>query len=425
MNEPVGGDEEGDKNDKNDGKTVTSDVKVKQARKKHKIPIRKRLKQKKRSKTEDPAKHLSEENSIDCDESDDKNRAVHVSNILPSMEHDYGNHFSPSSSMSPPSSSLSRPESSLSGCLSVSLPDLSEDNSVSDIASPFSPTSVESCFSPCPQPPATPKTVRYLKNLMLPPDLASDLLLLVRNKLLLMLPNNFTPVVDNMGIHVIMLGRRESKAVQRDIFVKANGDMRIEVHGQHYNSSSILRDVMGPRPLLSEEDTGYFVDRIAQIVNKVRILEICASVDNVEYKDAWDVNGKGVVDCDVYKECRYRETYRSKQCSLLLPTKYWRCKESIKLREGLKRRMESLQKEEVARSTKTRFLSNKQKDKRLESKQMKMKIQLRKRMQELIAKEGVKVEKELSSDLTEILQSANLSVPQSLQQLKAVNCKKS
>lgn len=49
-------------------------------------------------------------------------------------------------------------------------------------------------------------------------------------------------------------------------------------------------------------------------------------------------------------------------------------------------------------------------------------------MLELLVKDGVKVDKELSSDLTEILQSTNLSVSQSLflqQQLKAANCKKS
>lgn len=211
----------------------------------------------------------------------------------------------------------------------------------------------------------------------LPPDVASNLLIVVRNKLLLMLPNHSTPVVDSRGIHVLMLKRRKSKAVQRDIFVTSKGDVRIEVHGQQYDRSSVLKDVMLPKPLLTEEDSGYFVDRIVQIVNKERILETCAGFDNHEFKDAWDFSSKGVgvVDCDVYKECRCTETYRSKKCSLLLPTKYWRCKECSKLQPILKRRLECLQKEEPHGFTNTRYLSDKQKDKRLESKAKKIKSQ--------------------------------------------------
>ncbi|XP_052127944.1 uncharacterized protein LOC127750386 [Frankliniella occidentalis] len=442
MSAAMGGDQTDDTGD-NGGK------KEKIPRKKHKIPHRRRYTRIKKAKQR--PNNPTIENAVEEDiheeplDLDVVISAEVCSSPLSTSEHDYARPASatptvsrPDSTMSRSSSSFSRPGSSLSGCdknLSVSLPDLSEDNSMSDSLL-FSPISSDSCYSPSPQPPSTPQkeSEAMFHPPLPPPDILSHLLLGVRNKLLLMLPNFFTPVVDNKGIHVLMIGRRESKAVQRDVFVSSSGVVRIEVHGKPYSSVSILQDVMPPKPLLTEEDTGYFLDRISQIVNKVRLLEICAGMDSVEFKDAWDVTCNGVSESDVFKECRYRETYRSNKCSLLLPAKFWRCKECTKLQPILKRRMEFLQKEEVHENTNTRYLSDQQKDNRLASKQKTIKKQsitigrLQKRMQELIARKGVKVEKELSDDLTEILQSSNLSISHSLflqQQLKAVNAKKS
>ncbi|KAK3911434.1 LOW QUALITY PROTEIN: Zinc metalloprotease [Frankliniella fusca] len=203
------------------------------------------------------------------------------------------------------------------------------DHSVSEISSVISPAS-DSCFSPSPQPPPTPQKEPESPVFLapLPPDISTRLLFEVRNKLFQMLPYYFTSVVDNRGIHVLMVGRRESKAVKRELFVSSGGDVRIEVHGQEYATHSVLQDVMEQKPLLNEQDIGYFVDRIVQIVTNLRLLEVCAGMDKTEFKN---YTSNGVVEGDLFKECRYRETFRSKTCSLLVPTRYWRCIECSKL----------------------------------------------------------------------------------------------
>ncbi|KAK3911433.1 Membrane protein insertase YidC [Frankliniella fusca] len=92
-----------------------------------------------------------------------------------------------------------------------------------------------------------------------------------------------------------------------------------------------------------------------------------------------------------------------------------------------------MEKEDIHDNTNARYLSDEQKNVRLANKQKTIKKQcitidrLQQRMKKLISNSAFKIEKELSSDITEILSSANLSVAHSLflqQQLKAINCKK-
>ncbi|KAJ1528931.1 hypothetical protein ONE63_007300 [Megalurothrips usitatus] len=248
-----------------------------------------------------------------------------------------------------------------------------------------------------------------------------------------MLPHYFMPIVDNGGLHVLMVGRKQSKAVQRSVFVSPSGSVKFEVHGKEYRGNEVLRGVPIEKPL-SNENLGYFCDRIVKIVSNLRMLEICAGMNKEEFKEAWPVTAGGFIDNDTFKECRYIETFRSKKCSLLVEAKRWRCKDCIKLQPYLKRKLEALKTEEPHQNTNTRFLSDKQKNARLAQKQKTIKHQsliidrLQARMKQLIAQEGVKVEESLYKDLTEVLQSGDLSPVQSLflqQQLKAINCKKS
>lgn len=67
----------------------------------------------------------------------------------------------------------------------------------------------------------------------------TKILLLAREKLSPMLPQNFLPIVDCDALHVLMLGRRESKAVQRQLTVYPSGETKLQVHGEDFPISDI------------------------------------------------------------------------------------------------------------------------------------------------------------------------------------------
>jgi len=180
------------------------------------------------------------------------------------------------------------------------------------------------------------------------------LLLDIREKLVSMLPNLFVPIVDNNGIHVLMLGRRESKAVQREIFMSCNGAVKTEVHGQVYPSHDIVPK--GRLLPLTPDNVRYFVDKIMEIVNRVRVLEICTGMNKGDYKEAWSSTPNGYVVSDTFKECRYKETFRSTNCSMLVEAKSWRCRKCCKLLTILKRRLASMRSEVLIPSPRTDIL---------------------------------------------------------------------
>lgn len=243
------------------------------------------------------------------------------------------------------------------------------------------------------------------------------LLLDVREKLVFLLPNMFVPIVDNNGIHVLMLGRRESKAVQREIFMSGSGAVKIEVHGQVYPSHNIVPK--GRQLPLTPNNVGYFVDKIVEIVNKVRILEICTGMNKEEYKEAWSSTPNGYVVSDTFKECRYKETFRSRNCSMLVEAKTWRCRECCKLLPLLKRRLNSMRSESPHPFTNNRYLDDSQKEAKLQEQGRTIKNQSRaidrfeERYEEIMKKEQVKVDRNLSNDLLEILQASDLTENQS------------
>ncbi|KAK3925948.1 Proline--tRNA ligase [Frankliniella fusca] len=258
-------------------------------------------------------------------------------------------------------SSVERPPSaSVTSPLSLPIPELSTDSSINitdlslgSLGSPplFCSTDTGVCSS-------APEPSVQNSSPVLDSD-AKPLLFNVKDKLAFLLPNLFIPVVDNGGIHILQIGRRESKAVQREIFVSTAGAVRMEVHGYPFDPRSLLSGVLPQQPLTPDNE-GYFIDRVLQIVGNVRLLEICAGVDKEEYKDVWDViEGDTIVD-DTFKECRYTETLRSKICVMLIDAKKWRCMECTKLQPFLRRALHS-KKNICHPHTNNRFLQEDQK----------------------------------------------------------------
>ncbi|KAK3919927.1 Aspartyl/glutamyl-tRNA(Asn/Gln) amidotransferase subunit B [Frankliniella fusca] len=306
---------------------------VQTVKRRNKIPVRKRVTHHKRHVDKaKKVKPLSASNesievadnnvnitSSNADHSGDVSSEVSETELRPAsvnsilMEHEY------CSSPSPSPSPFSRPSSRLSVGNSVSLTDFSGDTSMSETSnmSLFSPASSE-VFSPTPSEVVSPTALstdqepQTVEQPILSEVDTQRLLLEVRSKLFLMLPDMFFPLVGNGGIHVLLLGRREEKAVQRQVIMSPSGVQ---------NQLSLQDDTIG----------GY-ADRIVQIVANLRALKICAGADDKqELREAWSEYVQGSIQNDSFKECRYKETFRSNKCSLLVDPIHWRCKECTRL----------------------------------------------------------------------------------------------
>jgi len=69
-----------------------------------------------------------------------------------------------------------------------------------------------------------------------------------------------------------------------------------------------------------------FADNVCRVVSALKKLEICAGADLVEMEDLWAVDKQGKIDENIFDKSRYDKTFRSHECSLLVPVRRWRCK---------------------------------------------------------------------------------------------------
>lgn len=260
----------------------------------------------------------------------------------------------------------------------------------------------------------------------IPAEVTFRLLLEAREKLLLCLPPFWYPIVDHSGVHVMLFSRYHQKSVQRTLYFSASGKTELSVHCKPVSIEPFLDGVLSEMPI-SENNVGEFCDRIIQIVAKVRLKEVCAGVDNSNYREVWSSLELGEVDTNPYQECRYTSTYRSLACSRLVDCGKWKCKECVQLTPFVRRRYEQMRKE-AHPNTRNDFLSNDQKLKKIRNQRDQIERQRKKldyqqqRMQFLLKKEGVNLAEDISSDLQEMLRSGNLSPGQSMflqQQVKA------
>ncbi|KAE8740774.1 hypothetical protein FOCC_FOCC013698 [Frankliniella occidentalis] len=258
------------------------------------------------------------------------------------------------------------------------------------------------------------------------------LLLQCRDKLNIFSRPNWISIVADNGIHILMLSRKMEKCVQRRIYFSTSGEIQFSVHCKPVDISKLLLAIRAQKPP-SKENVNYFVDRIVDAIEYIRPLEICTGVSCEEFKPVWKEFDRGYIDRNPYQENRYSETVRSENCELLISPRNWRCKNCAKVFKPLQRLAQTAAKESVHPNTPNSFLSVQQKEEKLAQQQKVVKNQRRKldrltaKMQLLLEKEGVVIDNELSTDLDDLLSTADLSEEQSLflqQQLKATKAKK-
>ena len=257
------------------------------------------------------------------------------------------------------------------------------------------------------------------------------MLLEIHSKVSLFLPDNWIAVADGNGVNIMLLSRKEEKAIQRRFRYSANGDLSLSVHGKPYDIAAFLDGKHQPGSLTADKINS-IVDFIVTITNEIRALEICSGADYLEYKEAWNDFPDSYVDHNFFQECRYVNTLRVNKCQLLVEPRRWRCTECNKAGDRLRKKIISVLKEEPNPYTADVFLTTGEKLSKIKKLNKKVEAgkkridRLQEKMAACIKAYGVTVDNELGELMVNALQSQNLSPNQSLflqQQLKASQCK--
>ncbi|KAK3916692.1 Germination-specific N-acetylmuramoyl-L-alanine amidase, partial [Frankliniella fusca] len=240
--------------------------------------------------------------------------------------------------------------------------------------------------------------------------------------------------VDGNVFRLVYLSAQSNVSVQRSLEFLPDGKVTLYVHCKELSVDLYLEGIMPAIPL--ECDTvNFFVDRVVSVINNVRKMEICSGYDEDKYHAVWASCPFGEVDKNPYRECRYSETFRSHNCSILISSRRWRCTECTKLAPALRRRKLAADMESPHSFTNNRFLTEEQKMKKLEDQRREIENTRRKvsrlhvKMQQMIKKNGILIEQSVCDDLQNILQDSDKLTPaQSVflqQQIKASQQKNS
>ncbi|KAK3909685.1 Transposable element P transposase [Frankliniella fusca] len=260
---------------------------------------------------------------------------------------------------------------------------------------------------------------------------ATDLIMELKTKVDLFLPCNWICVAEKRTVHLLLLSRNIEKSIQRRIGYRSDGELTVSVHGKAVDSDRFLKNLAKPGALC-RNTVDSWVDFLVSLLNEVRGLEICSGIDFEDCVEAWDGFPNSYIDKNFFKESRYINTLRMNNCKLLVEPKCWRCVECSRAAPRVKRKMVSLKEDEFDIRTANIYLSTQQKLNKLKKQTQalnacKKKIErLQEKVQNLIEKEGVYVEDEMSNLMHSALKSSNLSPFQELfiqQQFKAASCK--
>jgi len=241
-----------------------------------------------------------------------------------------------------------------------------------------------------------------------------DLLKLAKGRLEELLPSNWIPALMSQGIQVGLRLPSELLLVQRSIFFSLDGRVEAGIHGKRLERDhefwATVRHVTLYRDSVEE-----FIGNVVDTVNRLRSFEVCRGVEG--FRHLWKTEPKMEIDINPFQELRYTETCRSKSCKLLVPSlRKKRCGECSKIWNSLfhRNRTRSAVPDDVITPPKKKphkFLSTSEKAKRLhrlsdDIEKLKHQNQrLRKKIEDLIDEDGVRVSDTLSSDIIKILSS--------------------
>lgn len=183
------------------------------------------------------------------------------------------------------------------------------------------------------------------------------------------LPPYWTLLADKDGYNCLQHSRGRDPAMQRNVYVTHGGTLRITVHRREL-PEDIVKEVTKDWPSglrLTSQSSSYFVDQVLRVVMAVRAYEVCVGARSTKFEKMWASEKNGYIDCNPYGEARYTKTFRSSECSLLVPTPRLYCSACSKAQHRFEGRMKR-HSDGVARSnTGHHYLTEAQKELRLAS----------------------------------------------------------
>lgn len=262
--------------------------------------------------------------------------------------------------------------------------------------------------------------VEDLEIIELPLDCVNSCL----DKLRSMLPRAWLPICDRNSFHFLLLSDSTPKAIQREVIISFQGVVSINIHCENIFSNQILTKIPIPRVVSEDlESVLLFCEKCVCVVKELMNYDVCVGANHENTKKQWSIIAETYIDRNPYQERNYVETCRSLSCLWLVSVekgKAPRCENCTAVFYSLKRRENVLTAEETHPCTPNMFLTPDQAA-------LKLKIQheeirrkdkrisyLESKLQEMLDKEGVDIEDDLSVALRLIFKSAQLTEIQKL-----------
>ncbi|KAK3932931.1 S-methyl-5'-thioadenosine phosphorylase [Frankliniella fusca] len=249
----------------------------------------------------------------------------------------------------------------------------------------------------------------------------------VKAKLDWFLYQNWMSIFQQDSISVFCVSPGKNIAIQRSVLFETNGNVEVFVHGEKLDVGQFMTGLDAFQPL-DENNVNQFVDRMVVIISNLRAMQICSGYDEEKFKSVWSICPYGVVDKNLFREHRYEETFRSHSCLRLVHHRKWRCTECAKLYKPLKRKSLFAAVDKPKLNTANKYLTEEQMLTKLSDQAKTIEAAKRKishmtgRMQLMLTKSGVNLDNDLSDNLTELLESGQMTEAQSVflqQQVKA------
>lgn len=226
--------------------------------------------------------------------------------------------------------------------------------------------------------------------------------------------------------------------VQRSIVVNENGVVTLQMHFKPIRSNHVIWHQLPDRVSFNANSGPDFAAYVLKVVDVFRLFDVCMGNPEPELSHVAKKMSGAVYDENIFAEARYRTTYRSHDCDLILPVQKKFCPACSQLRKAIKlRQMRAATfKGSPHPKTKNNCLNTPQTKRKLfklgkSKKNADRKVKYYKdKMKVLLMKQGVLVDKELHEDLKFILKGsegkAKLSTMQKIflrEQLKAASVK--
>ncbi|XP_052129086.1 uncharacterized protein LOC127750738 isoform X2 [Frankliniella occidentalis] len=262
-----------------------------------------------------------------------------------------------------------------------------------------------------------------------------DVLLSTIQLLKSVLPPNWILVADRDGFNCLKLSLGDDPSVQRNVRVTHSGVLRITVHRKEL-PPDLLKTLTRSWPSglrLTSQSSKLFVDQVLRVVLAVRAYEVCAGADLQKYEEMWPSETSGQIDNNPYDEGRYVRTFRSSQCSMLLPVEKWSCAHSQQACERLRKKRKHFLEEVANSSTRNDNLTEAQKKQKLCQQQealknLKKQLHYYKSVNLELQSSGVNIDEKLGEYFAELVRQERLSPVMHLflqQQLKSASKKSS